>query len=60
MSRRNYKELWEQLKVLVLYGGKRRYSQVELYKIITNMEVGQLCQDPISEILKVSGEVDKK
>ena len=54
MSRRNYKELWEQLKVVVMYGGRQRYSTEELCKIIGNLEIGQLCQDPMRRILEVS------
>ena len=59
MSKRNYKELWQQLKVIVLYGKSKRYGKVELLDIMGLLELGQLAQDPMSEILKVA-EVKKK
>ena len=59
MSKRNYKELWQQLKVIVLYGKSKRYGKVELLDIMGLLELGQLAQDPMSEILKVA-EVKKE
>jgi len=56
MNKRNHKELWEQLKVLIIYSSKRRYSQGELYEIMSRLELGQLAQDPFIEILKASKE----
>lgn len=56
MNRRNYKELWEQLKVLVVCGSKKRYNQGELYKVMSDLELLQLCQDPLREILQVTKE----
>jgi len=55
MSRRSHRELWEQLKVLILCGSKRRYSQKELYEVMVDMELMQLSQDPMNELLKPLG-----
>ena len=54
MKRRNYRELWEQLKVILLYGGRQRYTTGELCRILESLEVGQLCQDPMARIMEVS------
>jgi len=51
MSNRNHKELWEQLKVLVLYG-KVSYTQKELCEIMSGMEIMQLTQDPLKGLLE--------
>lgn len=59
MSKRNYKELWEQLKVIILCSGRRRWSQKDIFQTMTNLELMQLAQDPLGEILKVSKEVTK-
>ncbi len=53
-SRRNYKELWEQLKIAILFSGNRRFSSKDLYDLLTLMEVSQLSQDPVEEILEAS------
>lgn len=60
MSRRNHKILWEQLKVLVLYSPKQRYSRKDLYHLMSELEAGQLCQDPINELdkMKEGGIID--
>lgn len=58
MSKRNYKELWEQLKAIILCGGKKRYTREELYRAMSDLELMQLCQDPLVEILKVSEKVE--
>jgi hypothetical protein len=60
VSRRNHKELWEQLRVLILYSKQRRYSKKELYDLMFMLEVGQLAQDPLGEIAKITKEVTKK
>lgn len=60
MSKRNHKELWEQLKVLIIYGYKKRYTQKELYNLMKSLELGQLTQDPISQILRKGEEILKK
>jgi len=52
MSKRNHKELWEQLKVIVLHSPKRRYTRRELYELITNLELSQLAQDPLATMLE--------
>lgn len=44
-NRRNHQELWKQLKTLVLYGSKKRYESKELYKLMVDLERGQLAQD---------------
>lgn len=51
MARRNHKELWEQLKVLILHGKQKRYTRRELYELMTNLEVSQLAQDPFAALL---------
>ena len=53
MNRRNHKELWEQLKVLIIYGKQQRYNKRELYDLMFSLELGQLAQDPIGELQKV-------
>lgn len=57
MSKRNYKTLWEQLKILVLHGGKKRYTKRELYELMTNLEVSQLAPDPFAALLETMEEV---
>lgn len=52
MSKRNYRELWQQLKTVILLGGKRRYTRKELYEMLTHMELAQLSQDPFKDMLE--------
>lgn len=47
MSKRNYKELWEQLKVVVLCGGKKRWSSKDIQGTMTSLEIFQLNQGPL-------------
>jgi len=44
VSKRNHRELWKQLKVLIIYGKQNRYSKEELYDLMVNLELGQLVQ----------------
>jgi hypothetical protein len=60
VRKRNYRELWEQLKTILMYGGKTRYTRGELLKILTDMEFLQLSQDAISEVLKSLSPKEKK
>jgi len=60
MSKRNYKELWEQLKVIAICGGKIRWSNGAIFKTMTDLELFQLTQDPLRDVLKVTREVAKK
>ena len=53
-NRRNYRELWEQLKAVVLYGKQQRFKREELYDLMLMLEIGQLAQDPLGEIDKVA------
>lgn len=46
MSKRNYKELWEQLKVVVSCGSRKRWGKNELLETMTNLEVYQRVRDP--------------
>lgn len=55
MSRRSHRELWEQLKVILLFSRKKRYTSAELYNIMSDMELAQLAQDPLSILLKPLG-----
>jgi len=41
MSKRNYKELWEQLKVVVMCGSRKRWSKRDIYDTMTSLEVYQ-------------------
>ena len=50
VSKRNHRELWKQLKVLIIYGKQNRYSKEELYDLMVNLELGQLVQDPLKEL----------
>ena len=59
MNRRNHKELWEQLKVLIIYGKQQRYNKRELYDLMFWLELGQLAQDPIGELQKIVKGVNK-
>lgn len=52
MSKRNHRELWEQLKILLLHSKQRRYTRKELYELMTNLEVSQLAQDPFKSMLE--------
>lgn len=52
MSKRNYRELWQQLKTVVLFGGKSRYTRRELHEMMSFMELAQLAQDPFKEMLE--------
>ena len=56
MSKRSHKELWEQLKVLLLHSKQKRYTKKELYKLMTDLEAGQLAQDPFASLLEAAGE----
>jgi len=56
MSKRNYKELWNQLKVVVLCSGKVRWHNKAIYDTMYLLELHQLNQDPV---LKVMMQVDK-
>lgn len=49
MSKRNYKELWENLKVIVRCGGRKRWGKNELLEAITNLEVYQRMKSPAGE-----------
>jgi len=51
-SKRNHRELWEQLKAVILYGKQNRFSRKELHDLMLELEIGQLTQDP-------SGQMDK-
>ncbi len=53
MNKRNYRELWEQLKAIILFGKQQRWERKELYELMSNLELNQLAQDPLAEILKV-------
>lgn len=59
MNKRNHKELWEQLKVLIRYGKQKRYSREELYKLMSELEVGQLVQDPLTQMSRIISEASK-
>lgn len=59
MSKRSYKELWEQLKVLILCGSKKRYTQRELYQVMSDLELLQISQDPLGDLLKPRKELGK-
>lgn len=52
-SKRNHKELWEQLKVLIIYGKQKRYTKEEVYNLMTQLEIGQLSQDPLGQVDKI-------
>ena len=58
MSRRSYRELWEQLKVVILFSNRKRYSRKELHDIMVSMEIAQLAQDPTDSILKATTRVE--
>lgn len=49
MNKRNYKELWENLKVVVRCGGRKRWSKNELLETMTNLEVYQRTKRPTEE-----------
>ena len=50
MRERDHRELWEQLKVLVLYSKQTSFTRKELYKTISDMELGQLFQNSVVEL----------
>jgi len=56
MEKRNHKELWEQLKVLITYGKQQRYGKKEIIDLMGLLEIGQLAQDPLAEILSIRKE----
>lgn len=58
MSKRNHKELWEQLKVIVLHSKQRRWTKKELYELMSSLELCQLAQDPLAKTLKTMEETD--
>lgn len=49
-SKRNHRELWEQLKAVITYGKQNRFSRKELYDLMLELEIGQLAQDPLGEL----------
>jgi len=53
-SKRNHRELWEQLKAVILYGKQNRFSRKELFDLMLELEVGQLAQDPLGQIEKIT------
>ena len=46
VNRRNYRELWEQLKAVVLYGKQQRFKRGELWALMLEMETKQVVQEP--------------
>ena len=60
MSRRNYKELWEQLKVVICCNSRLRYSRKEVFELIENLEILQLGQDPLKVMLEELSKSKKK
>jgi len=52
-SKRNHRELWEQLKAVILYGKQKRFPRKELYDLMLELEIGQLAQDPIRQMDKI-------
>lgn len=51
-QRRNYRELWEQLKAVILYGKQSRFKREELLSLMLEMETKQLVQTAIQEASK--------
>jgi len=49
-SKRNHKELWEQLKCVIVYGKQKRFSRKDIYDLMSMLELGQLAQDPLGEL----------
>lgn len=49
MNKRNYKELWEQLKVVVSCGSRKRWGKNELLETMANLEVYQSMESPTKE-----------
>ncbi len=60
MSKRNHRELWEQLKVLILHSKQKRYTRKELYELMTGLELSQLAQDPLATLLETMGDETKQ
>lgn len=58
-SKRNHKELWEQLKCVVVYGKQKRFTRKDVYDLMTCLEMGQLAQDPLGELEKVLKEATR-
>ena len=46
MRKRNYKELWEQLKVVVSCGSRKRWGKNEVLETMTSLEVYQIMRSP--------------
>jgi len=51
-QRRNYRELWEQLKAVILYGKQQRFRREELYDLMVEIETKQLVRESLEEVNK--------
>ena len=58
MNRLNYKELWEQLKVVASCGSRKRWGKNELLETMTSLEVYQSTKED-DKIRKTTKEVSK-
>jgi len=46
MNKRNYKELWGQLKVVVMCGSRKRWSRRDIYDAMISLETYQATKEP--------------
>lgn len=59
MSKRDHKELWEQLRVVIIFSKQAQYTKKELYELMCNLELSQLAQDPFALILETVGPLEE-
>jgi len=59
MSKRNYKELWNQLKVILLCSGRQRWVNKGILDTMFLLETNQLDQDPMYEMITTLKKTEK-
>ena len=60
MSKRNYKELWQQLKVIVQCSGRKRWQNKGILDTMFLLEANQLGQDPMYEMITALKKAESK